>query len=395
MAFCASFFNYWRGTIEFRFEIVCSAYHRGKLAIIYEPNTYQGALITTDIDMNKQYVKVIDIQETQSFSMCVEWAMPRPWCSVIAATDVTANLNDTFSYTQNAQLQINGFLYITPFTALQSPDNSDIEINVYACCKDLRLNSPTDRKLPGTRAILTESGDIDAPTIDQEVSCMVLNPTGADTVGISEYYFGEEVQSFRTLAKRFNTTNNLTVAASVAISKTVNGVLKILPSISPAYGGASVTFHNYIGHLRYCFLGCKGSVRKRLHLYVNNVSTTPTQQVKITLSDPSTTMPVEGTSFTLVPPVASMSGSLSFATHTNAGIEVEIPFYSANLYCYSAAQDLTGITNLADYHPEFTKGYQANFETHNEVDGGYIVEETATGEDFMLMRFIGVPFYSL
>jgi hypothetical protein len=77
MAMVASYFQYWRGTIEFRFDIVCSKYHKGKIAILYDPNVRHTALIEADLDTNKQFMKIVDIQETQSFTLCVDWASPR------------------------------------------------------------------------------------------------------------------------------------------------------------------------------------------------------------------------------------------------------------------------------------------------------------------------------
>jgi hypothetical protein len=38
MSFAAVPFAYWNGTIKYRFEVVCSMFHRGKMAVYFEPN---------------------------------------------------------------------------------------------------------------------------------------------------------------------------------------------------------------------------------------------------------------------------------------------------------------------------------------------------------------------
>jgi len=61
MCFAAQPFHFWRGDIIFKFDIVCSSFHRGKLAIFFEPNVAQAVLINADLSLNKQFVRVVDI----------------------------------------------------------------------------------------------------------------------------------------------------------------------------------------------------------------------------------------------------------------------------------------------------------------------------------------------
>jgi len=65
VAFAAQPFFWWRGEMTFRFDFVCSAFHRGKIAIVFEPNVSQSVLIMTaaDISLNKQSMVFVDLQE--------------------------------------------------------------------------------------------------------------------------------------------------------------------------------------------------------------------------------------------------------------------------------------------------------------------------------------------
>merc|ERR1712007_377482 len=47
LAFSSRPFTFWRGSINFTFEVVCSRFHRGKLLIRYEPNIRQYDLTET------------------------------------------------------------------------------------------------------------------------------------------------------------------------------------------------------------------------------------------------------------------------------------------------------------------------------------------------------------
>jgi len=153
MGFVASTFVWWRGTITFRLDIVKSAFHNGKIAVMFEPNHQQEVIISADVAFNKNFVQVIDIAETTSFEFEVQWAVDRPWLRVFPADDwksaqaigpIIANTSDT----------LNGFINIYPFTSLQSPDDSDIEINVFVRSDDMIFNQMSAVNLPTSRLFI-------------------------------------------------------------------------------------------------------------------------------------------------------------------------------------------------------------------------------------------------
>ena len=88
-------------------------------------------------------------------------------------------------------------------------------------------------------------------------------------------------------------------------------------------------------------------------------------------------------------------GTVSFVPHTNGGLEAEIPFYSPNLFSYSFADNLIGDNPLGDMSVSWYKRYICQFESMDGSVGGVkFIEETATAEDFMFMRFMGAPCFS-
>ena len=187
MAYAALPFYFWRGSITYRFEIVCSSFHRGRLAFYFEPNINQRALINAGITMNKQFIRVVDIQDSDVVDITVEWASSRPWLRVGAAN--TGYLHTDQVTVGSAEL-MNGYISVVPFTSLQSPDASDVQINVYVCSPDLQVNGFTNSNLFSSRAAYAESGDIG---IDDTPLVISLNKSSATSDGLCEDYFGEQL----------------------------------------------------------------------------------------------------------------------------------------------------------------------------------------------------------
>jgi len=195
LAFCAQAFSYWRGEITFRFDFVCSAFHRGKVAIIYEPNIYQNVLINANLVLNKQYVALVDIQETQSASITVQWAAPRAWLK----TGVGSTYENLPSLTPLNPDVHNGYITVIPLTRLTSPLEKTIGVNVWVSSKQMEFNFLNEDNFPIERKIVTESLEVNSVGD----TSIVLNKSSASIARISEEHFGEKPISFRLLMKRF------------------------------------------------------------------------------------------------------------------------------------------------------------------------------------------------
>jgi hypothetical protein len=73
--FAVAPFQYWRGSIKYRFQVVCSALHKGRLRIVYDPEievtTNDPTRITPEYNLG--YQTVVDISETKDFEITVGW----------------------------------------------------------------------------------------------------------------------------------------------------------------------------------------------------------------------------------------------------------------------------------------------------------------------------------
>jgi hypothetical protein len=171
MAFAAYPFQYWRGAIKFRIEVVCSKFHRGKLAIFYEPNIDQNVIINADLSMNKNFMTIIDIQETESVDVIVNWAQPRAWNLVEIAGSAAATNYSLNDLTVPTNGYYNGYIGIVPFTTLQSPSSDDsVFVNVYVSGVDLQFNMLTATNLPTIRKVVSESADVHVPLLDNTIT---------------------------------------------------------------------------------------------------------------------------------------------------------------------------------------------------------------------------------
>jgi hypothetical protein len=317
LSFCASPFEYWRGDITFRLDFVTSQYHRGKFGIWYEPNHFHASIINADLSLNKNAVQIIDLSQTDSVEFTVEWASHYPWLRTFAPSDIKGAHN-VGAIVANLNEYVNGYIILAPFVPLQSPDNSDIEINIFVKSTNMFFNQMTSN-LPTQKVYITpESMDLD--THDKETTSTVLNPSNAQTTDITKHYFGELPLSFRGCLKRYVTLETLTVVP-VAATQSYNLTRPIIPAPAPLYNGAAITYPTLLGYLRYAYLGLRGSVKKRIRFYETDL---PKRQniTTITLKPPAE-FTASTAGFGTTPLFLEQGGSVAFQPYTNAGIEVE------------------------------------------------------------------------
>jgi len=394
MAFAAAPFNHWRGDIVLRFEIASSKFHRGKLAIYYEPNYPQYTLIAANLNLNKQYYRVIDIQETQSFEICIEWATYRAWLSNAGVGSYQYNTQgmngQSVGYVSNGSVGINnGYVAILPFTNLQSPDNNPIYISVFAYAKDLQVNVLSAANMPVILNVPAQSGYDYSAESSKEVSCIELNPTSATRDNICKAHFGEQPLSFRALLKRYTTTHFL---GSDSFSGTNNVAYNT--SLYPLTTGVPGTgldnyYSSLFSYLRWAYVGVRGGYRHRPWL-IESATAPNLARIKCTLTAGYNTA-LTATSYTPSCAFSTLEGTSASIPHTNSGVEVEMPFYNQNLFWFAFLNGYINTTN--DYMANFSlNSMQVEFESVSNVT--QIAEDTASAEDFTFLHFNGAPPFS-
>ncbi|DAZ87496.1 TPA_asm: capsid protein precursor [Pisaster ochraceus associated picornavirus 1] len=138
-------FEYWTGSMDFRFQIVCSAYHRGRLRFVWDPDFYSGN------DYNTNYSQIVDISNARDFKMRVGWGANTSYLPVSDPLPATGNDQSLFpSFSSIAfdskEKFSNGTLSVFVVNELTSPDDSGstVEVNVFTnMAEDFEVAGPT------------------------------------------------------------------------------------------------------------------------------------------------------------------------------------------------------------------------------------------------------------
>ncbi|AHI87751.1 polyprotein [Antheraea pernyi iflavirus] len=78
IGFLSSLFQYWRGSIEYRFDIVASQFHSGKLLLAYIPGIGEGEVVTIDQARASPHI-VISLDNAMTYTWKVPYVADRPW----------------------------------------------------------------------------------------------------------------------------------------------------------------------------------------------------------------------------------------------------------------------------------------------------------------------------
>lgn len=220
-------FQYWRGTINYRFQIVSSNFHRGRLRLIYDPYG-QGVAP----EYTTQYNRIIDIAEEKDFTVSIGWGAQTPYCTVyrpgVNGVQFGPGYNNQLPPSDTEGPRNNGIIgleVVNDLTVPNSTVDNDIEVNVFVSVGDdfevavpfttsmsrYTYYDPTAEALAGEKLLDTQSAE--SPVMDLEAteqpSAPVQSPTHEaaamidDTDATNHVFFGETISSFRPLLKRY------------------------------------------------------------------------------------------------------------------------------------------------------------------------------------------------
>lgn len=229
ITFAAMPFNRWRGSIKYRFQVVCSKFHRGRLKVVYDPSG-----TGTQAEYNTAYTSIIDISNTTDFTITAGWGQSTTYRKMF---DITSPQNlyidDTPLFYDSYDEQAgNGTISVYVVTELAVPNttiDNDIQINVFISAgDDFEVAMPTGERV--TRLRLRQPSEITPQGLTSReqfephgMDTMPLTPA-SDSAGTSEHptvvsdhaaliphddpanlmHFGESIRSFRQLIKRYN-----------------------------------------------------------------------------------------------------------------------------------------------------------------------------------------------
>lgn len=400
-AFASLPFRYWRGTMRYRFQVVCSEYHRGRLKFVYDPHAVTGTP-----EANMGYTRVVDLEKEREFSMDIGMSQSR---SFIYMGDVE-NASTVYGTTAitTANLFGNGTLAVFVATELTTPNstvNNDISINVFiSTCDDIDYAEPTSASLARV-TYSTQAEDEIAP--DESAPIKVENDESAmqclDVDHTHDVHFGETYSSFRALLKRSAYQGSwLCPTVGDSMWKLIlhnfpypRGRFAQAVNVDSTAAKANLVPTCLFTYLYPAYLCMRGSVRWKYLYYSDKDSNLTYMKVARV---PGTVIPASNTtSTTIITNNNAFLVSRGFVesngfegldvTYTKAQpvLEFEVPYYSNARFI--TCKDLA--TTSSELSPQ-NAVHAITIDNHS-TGVSYIDRYVSTGEDFSLVLFQGAP----
>lgn len=420
-------FRRWRGTMKFRFQIVASAFHKGRLKITYDPS------YPLTNEYNTNYTHIIDLAKERDFTIDIGWghekslinhrvpgvnpppygssalgADPSNWANGILSVYVVNELTVPNS-TANNDIEVNVFISMGDDFEVFDPDSSDIQDLVWFQPQMGEVFQPQMAEMDQSES----HPDADLTKNEDEPMKMEASGTMAPTLSDQDHttcvYYGDPVISFRQCLKRYNwhsaISPNFTIPSYLNVQNSnlpyyrgyqPGAVHKtIVPAAETPYNYCKMTLLNYVlpaftvwrGGLRWKYLRTGGITEDTSLMQVRRVAKEPSgySQTETAALNPKTGNQSDRVrqAELLIP--HTWDGAVATTTRQNPVIEAEMPFYS-NIRFFPAkfTNFLTGTTFNAFHDLTTVWGTTT-------TDTALIHSYVSVGEDFTLGFFTGAP----
>lgn len=276
--FCVPF-KYWRGDIIYRFKVICSRFHRGRLLIQWDPNAKATPTVG---DTNVVYSTVVDISEDTDVEFRVPYLGAMPFLRNTVNTEASFGLNlpnlgdSATAIPAGNNGAHNGQITVSVLTQQTSPvASADIVVLAFVRAADnMVFGGPQDT--PSEISFMPLQADYSSGSgnlygMDDKSAVLDDNAFAVN--------MGERITSMRQLLRRVNYSYTTTVN-NASSSSTVTNILTVRHSPIPLYYGydpngifnaestlappASRTFNfvrtTMINWVLPCFIGWRGTI---------------------------------------------------------------------------------------------------------------------------------------
>lgn len=409
-------FLYWRGTMVYRFKFICSQYHRGRVAILWDPAN--GT--TADFDYTVNYSRVVDLAEENEVEIRVPFMQPYPYLKT-GFEELPLNVGTAAAAATPMDLEYhNGRVALKVLTKQTSPvATADIFVYAEVSMEDADFACPreTDAGYTTTTSYLPiQSGDAEDKTIIcDNIAKMEIrhNPN------LHKIFNGECIKSVRSLFRRRCYYRTLSYS-SVAVGTSYQALSAI--ARRPAYFGYDANGFNNVGKVLVagnykfnlvneplqnlfepCFVGVRGA--QNYEINANNsdspLDTLSVSRYLYTVTSVSyddgtfTTSTVQDYRMNIAMRAGRFLGKTGVAltnTRTQTGLQVQVPMYS-RLRFYSTDPTTRSIGDASS--ETHTDNMLISFKCHNtngqDPANVEIDLYTSIGTDYQLLHFVNVP----
>lgn len=419
-------FAYWRCKMKYRFQIVSSQYHKGRLRFVWDPYGFASN------EYNVNYNHIVDIAEEKDFTIDIAWGSDTHF-------KLTSNLDsvnlpfaqgligDAGSVTANGILRV---LVLNELTVPNSDIPNNVRINVFASACDLEVAAPDSNSInrlqwfPAPAEVINSepvvpqaevAGDIEgteAPS--RPVQEHTMRTMGAEldvTDPTYHVYFGEVITSFRQMLKRYVYSESFVSPFSTvnAYARQFTTSLPLYPGYAPdaihntTTAGVNYNFTNntLINWLMPCYTGWRGSLRWKAVVRGNTGSLTPTGTLSairylpqvgyVKAAVPYANTPSDGdfSSQTTDLYGESFQGQQITFAHVNPTLEIEVPFYSGRRFGNTRDKELLTLTNSQAAYISWSL---ETFASGAGTTWQGVTKYVSTGEDFSFYFFNSIPY---
>lgn len=270
-------FGYWRGDIIYRFKVVCSRFHRGRLLVQWDP---VSDLTVSTNNTNTVFSKVVDLVAETDFEVRIPYMQNTEYLQNQGFNN--GNINSKYFGATNSSswpsayvaAVSNGYLSLKVLTVLTAPvASADVTILCFMRAAD-NFEFAAPQQLSNKFTLFQpQSGDVSYESPPVLWMGERLNPQDPNSHLV---YMGEKITSLRQLLRRTNKTWEKTVttntSAQILRDYTVHAYNPLFPGFDSngihSFKGVVTTGSNfpanavnqtYYTWLAYCFRGYRGS----------------------------------------------------------------------------------------------------------------------------------------
>lgn len=257
LQFCCRFFETWRGSLVYKFKLVKTQYHSGRLLVAFTPHSTAISAAPTASMIQTDYVhrEIIDIRDCNEFSFVIPYMSTTPYSS----TDTTFNTCTT------------GRLLVYVLDPIVAPDtvNGTVSIILEQCAgPDFELAIPAFPQMTPGYNLTPQMGGVfegkqNVCSIGDPFIGATTGPQGDEGVN-SINCIGEKIGSFRQLLKVANP-----VVTQLAAPSAVLQYYNIVPyatgsvwnAVTPTFSTHSADIYSILSS---CYTFARGGMRVKL-----------------------------------------------------------------------------------------------------------------------------------
>nr|ULF99938.1 MAG: hypothetical protein 2 [Marnaviridae sp.] len=422
MAFVSNCFDHWRGSIIFRFQVVASKYHQGRLLINFDPSGYTSQNIgNTVATSGVVHTAIIDIGQTQDVEFHVPFQQAAQFLTVRPGIG-TADKNWTTSTANNwnyNSLYDNGYLSVRILNALTAPiATSTVDVHVFVRAgDDIEFANPTEVDVDHRLSLYAQQSE----EFNEDVVAkpLVLAPTMTPDDQQYLVHYGERIVSLRQLLRRYNlhtiegAVPNLTANTVSTLVKKVfkmpmspgycnfgynlaNGI--DVPGSTFNYNWCNFTLLSYLSPAFLCYRGSTSwsfnfnsqtKLMGHIRTYRDNQGLVGSNASCSTVT--STVGSVSRLAKIAVGRPAGLAGSSLINANTQSGMNVQIPNMSPYKFC-STHTAYANVGQVFDGSILDSLVLESDWSTTtNSAETSLLYTYVAVGTDFNLHYFLNVP----